>query len=145
MLLLVAREVLHPAFPRGRATCADAAREVLVDTLWHQELFVLGPSVRALRRAHLVLAERFAVGGGSVLLVRRAVTDVAVDDDQRRPLALATEPVERGCNGLRVVGVREALDPPTVGFEARAHVLGERERRVALDRDAVVVVEPDEV
>ena len=33
-------------------------------------------------------AQRFAVGGAGVLLVRRAVADVAVDDDQRRPVVV---------------------------------------------------------
>ena len=63
--------------------------EVLVDAVGDEELGVLGPAVGALGLAHLLLAERLAVGGGGVLLVRRALADVAVDDDQRRPPLLA--------------------------------------------------------
>ena len=67
---------------------ADPVGEVLVDAVGDQELGVLGPAVGALRLAHLLLAERLAVRLGRVLLVRRPVADVAVDDDQRGPALL---------------------------------------------------------
>ena len=50
-----------------------------------RNLRVLGPAVAALGEADLFLAERLAVGRGGVLLVRRTVADVAVEDDEGRP------------------------------------------------------------
>ena len=67
---------------------ADAVREVLDDAVRNQELRVLGPAVEPLRGANLLLAERLAVRRGRVLHVRRPVADVAVDDDQRRPVVV---------------------------------------------------------
>jgi len=43
---------------------------VLIDALGHEELRVLGPSVAALGKTDLLVAERLAVGFGGVLLVR---------------------------------------------------------------------------
>ena len=67
--------------PRAPMPCG----EVLAHAVGHEELRVLGPAVGALGQPDLLVAERLAVRGGGVLLVRRAVADVAVDDDQRRP------------------------------------------------------------
>ena len=78
------RRALLPLVAQARAALADPGGEVLVDTVGDEELGVLGPAVGALRLPHLLLAERLAVGRRRVLLVRRAVADVAVDDDQGR-------------------------------------------------------------
>ena len=85
------------------------------------------------------------MGGAGVLLVRRAVGDVAVHDDQRRPVARAQEGAEGPRQHLQVVGVADAGDVPAVADEARGHVVAEGQRGVALDGDVVVVVDPAEV
>ena len=59
---------------------------MFVDAVGNEKLVVLGPAVVLLGELDLFFAERFAVGGFGVLLVRRALADVAVDDDQRRPV-----------------------------------------------------------
>ena len=82
-----------------RAARADPVGEVLDDAVGHEELGVLGPAEEPLRRADPVRAERLAVRLRRVL-DRRAVADVAVHDDQRRPLVLGLEGVERAL-GLR--------------------------------------------
>ena len=87
-------ELRLPGGAQLGAALADPVGEVLADAVGDEELGVLGPAVGALGLAHLLLAERLAVGGGGVLLVRRAVADVAVDDDQRRPALLALELLE---------------------------------------------------
>ena len=38
-----------------------------------------------LGQPHFLLAQRFAMRLGGILLVRRAIADMAVHDDQRRP------------------------------------------------------------
>ena len=88
---------LQEALPLGAqlgALLADPSGEALFDPVGDEELGVLRPAVDALGLPHLLLAERFAVGGGGVLLVWRPPPDVAVDDDQRRPVDLGLELVE---------------------------------------------------
>ena len=114
-----------------RAARTDPVGEVLADAIGDEELGVLGPAVEALRRADTVGAERLAVRFRRVL-DRGAVADVAVHDDQRRPLVLGLEGVERALGLLEVVRVRDRLHVPAVRGEARGDVLGEREVRVAL-------------
>ena len=53
---------------------------MLIDTVRHEELRVLGPPVAAFGKADLLFTERLAVGFGGVLLVRRTVADMAVEN-----------------------------------------------------------------
>ena len=83
---------------------------------------------------------------GGVDRVRRAVRDVAADDDQRRALLLGLRRAGRPLERAQVLGVRDRLHVPAVRLEALALVLGrEAERRRAVDRDVVVVVVVDEL
>ena len=77
-----------------RAPRADPGGEVLAHAVGHEELRVLGPAVGALGEPDLLVAERLAVGRGGVLLVRRAVADVAVEDDEGGPPLRLPEDVE---------------------------------------------------
>ena len=53
---------------------------------------------------------------------------------------------ERRVNARKVrISVRNRDRVPPVGAEARRHIFGERQRRVAVDRDLVVVVDPDQI
>src|SRR4029078_9249259 len=124
---------------------ADAACEVLIDAVRDQELGVLRPAVRPLGLADLLLTERLPVGRARVLLVRGAVADVAVDDDQRGPVPLLLELLEGAGEELEVVGVADPGDVPAVAHEAGGDVVLVRELRVPVDRDVVVVVDPAEV
>ena len=128
-----------------RAAGADAGREVLADALGHEERRVLRPAVSALGQADFLGAERFTVGGAGVLLVRRAVGDVAVDDDERRAIGRVLERAERALEHREVVGVADPRHVPPVADEPRRHVVAERERGVAFDGDVVVVVDPAQV
>ena len=117
------RDALLPLGSQAAAPLADPVGEVLVDAVGDQELGVLGPPVGALGLAHLLLAQRLAVGLGGVLLVGRAVADVAVDDDQRGPPLLPLERLERPGQQLEVVGVADPGDVPAVAHEARGDVV----------------------
>ena len=77
--------------------------------------------------------------------VRRAERDVRADDDQRRPLRLGLRVRDRLAQRVEVVRVVDVLHVPALRLEARAAVLGEGDRRRAVDRDVVVVVEVDEL
>ncbi len=59
----------EPGVAQLLATPADALVEVLVNSVGHEELGVLGPVVVALREPDFFLAQGLAVGGAGVLLV----------------------------------------------------------------------------
>src|SRR5437016_3390765 len=84
----------HPLRAPLVATRADARAEVRAHLVGHEELRVFRPAVVALGETNLLVAERLAVRGVRVLLVRRAPRDVTVDDDQRGPIRLALEDLE---------------------------------------------------
>ena len=106
MRVAVLHELRLPGAASLGAACADSLREVLHDALGNEELRILGPAEEALRCPDAVGAERLAVRLRRVL-DRRAVADVAVHDDQRRPLVLGPEGVERALGLLEVVRVRD--------------------------------------
>ena len=85
------------------------------------------------------------MGGGGVLLVGRAVGDVAVDDDQRGPVGRVLEHAEGALQHVEVVGVAHPRHVPAIAEKAHRHVVTEGERGMSLDRDVVVVVDPAQV
>ena len=99
---------------------------------------------RALEALRLLRAERRAVALGRILLGGRAEADVRGGDDEdrlaRRPERAPVGAVDR----LEIVPVAR-VDLPAVALEALLRVVRHRQRRVALDRDAVGVVDEDEV
>ena len=64
---------------------------MLAHAVRHQKLRLLRPAVIPFGEPNLLLAERMAVGGTRIVLVRRAVADVAIDDDQRRTVVRRLE------------------------------------------------------
>ena len=77
--------------------------------------------------------------------VRRAERDVRVDDDQRRALRLRLRVRNRLAQQTEVVRIADVLHVPTLRLEPCTAVLPEGDRRRAVDRDVVVVVEVDEL
>ena len=110
-----------------------------------------GPAEFLSRQRDLFGAERLAVGLGGAGSVGRAPSDDRAADDQRRPLfagRLRQRLVDGGVDGLDVVTVDAFLAPdhvPAVGPEAGGGVVGEPALDLAVDRDAVVVVERDQL
>jgi hypothetical protein len=88
--------------------------------------------------------ERRAVRLAGVLQ-RRPVADVGVHHHERRPVGLRDRLRDGPVDRLEVVDVGDPRDVPAVGREARRDVLAEVQRRRALERDAVVVVEDGEL
>ena len=68
--------------PRGPSLALKSSRHLRRN----QELSVLRPAVASLRRPDFLLAERLTVRRAGVLFGRRSVADVAIDDNQRRPI-----------------------------------------------------------
>ena len=108
---------------------------MLAHAVRHEELGVFRPAIGALGETDLLVAQRLAMSGAGVLLVRRAIADVALDDDQRRRVAVALKVVERLGQPPRVVGVADMLDIPAIGAKARRDIVAESEFGVAFDGD----------
>src|SRR5262249_14258197 len=121
-------EVRVQGLPLGEeigAALANAVAEVVENPVWNKKLGVFGPAVVFLDELHFGFAERFAVGFGSVLLVGRAVTDVAVDDDKRGAVGRALKRGESEIQKIEVVGVGHAKDIPLIPLETRHDLFAE--------------------
>ena len=115
------------------------------DSVIHDEALVGIEAQRPLHGRHLVGAERRAVDLARVHQIRCGITDNALDRDERRPVGDGPGAVDRGQDVRYVLAAFDPLDVPSVRLVALRHVLGQRDRRVVLDRDLVVVIEDDEV
>ena len=124
---------------------ADAVAEMLTHSVRHQELRIFRPAVEFLGQPDFFFAQRFAVSGIGVLLVRRSVADVAVDDDQRRPVCGLVERFKRPRQHFEIIGVGHASDVPSVAHKTRRHIFAERPVRRTIERDVIVVVDPAEI
>src|SRR5215470_18065729 len=102
-----------------------------VDTFRHQELGVLRPAISPFGQAYLFFAERFAMSFGCVLLVRRTIANMAVQNDESGPAFGLLEHREGVLDALKVVGVSDAKHIPAIGEEARGHVFRKRDARIA--------------
>ena len=142
VLRAVGRKAGTPGLVRAGAALAEVRAEMFAHAIGHGEARVGVEAVELLGAARLVDTQRLAVGGGAVLLVRRAVADVAVHDDQRWAVVRALEGLQRQRRGLDVVGVGHLQHLPAAGREARADVLGKGDGRRAFDADVVAVVDP---
>ena len=85
------------------------------------------------------------MGATGVLLVRSAIADVAIHDDQRRAIVRTLKVVERAGQHIEVICVTHPRHIPAIADKARGHVFAKGQRSVAFDRDVVVVVNPAEI
>ena len=84
--------------------------------------------------------------GRRSLLVGRSVGDVRAHDDERRSGALGAGCPDRLIQCLQVVGsVADVLNVPAIRLEPPLHIVGQGELGAPLDRDTVVVVDPDQL
>jgi len=102
-----------------RATDANAGSEMFIQAIRHKELRVLGPAVASFGQADFLFAKRIAVGFGGVLSVRRAIADMAVENDEGGPAFRQPEYRESVLEAVNVVGITDAQDVPIVGEESR--------------------------
>src|SRR5260370_368003 len=129
----------------GRAACADPNLKMFINTVRHEELRVLGPTIAAFSKADLFFAERLAVGIGCVLLVWRTVAYMAVKNNEGRPTRCFPEGFKGVLDAVGIVGVANPQNIPSITQESGRDVLREGNASVAFDCDVVVVVHPAEV
>src|SRR5712671_6794424 len=109
------------------------------------KLSILRPTIVALGQTNLLLSERLAVRCTGIVLMRSAVRNVALDDDERRGVGCAAEIVDRLCELCRVVGVSNAPHPPAIREKARGDIFAERKAGVTFDSYVIIVVDPAQV
>src|SRR6266705_7135527 len=98
-------------------------------------------AIARLGGTNFLLAERFTVRCGGVLFVWRTIGNMAIHNDQRGAFVFFERRRKGLLQLLKIVGIADALHVPVISHKARCHVVGERQRRVALDGNAVVVVD----
>src|SRR5712691_6605503 len=94
ILGFVLLERFYPLLAGSTAASADSLGKVFAHPVGDKELGIFRPSIVSLGQLDLFLAERLAVGGGSILLVRSAVGDVTVHDNQGGAIVGAQEDFE---------------------------------------------------
>src|SRR4030095_9218675 len=106
---------------------------------------LVGPAVAARGEPDLIVSEWLAVSRGRVLLVRGAVADVTVENNEGGAFLGLAKDVPGVLDALDVVGVADAQDVPPVGQKPRLDVFSKSDARFTLDGDVVVVVDPAKV
>src|SRR5215472_10006612 len=106
---------------------------MLAHLVGHEELGIFRPAVSALGETRLILAQRLTVRRRRVDLVRRTVTDVAIENDQGGSALSFPECRERTLDPLHVISIADAQHVPAISQEARCDILGEGDARIALD------------
>src|SRR6202521_1010731 len=95
---------------------------MFINTIRHEELRVLGPSIVALGKTDLFFAKRISVGVGAVLFVRRTVADVAVKNYEGRPARLLPAGLKCVIDAIGIVGIATPQTVPSVTQEP-AHLV----------------------
>src|SRR6516162_10581714 len=85
------------------------------------------------------------MGFRSIHCVRRSVTDVAVENDQRRLFFGIAKEGERLRNALKIVRIVDTQHIPMIGAKARSDVFSKGDAGAAVESDVIVVVDPAEI
>ena len=118
---------------------------MVVDPLGDEKLRLFRPSIAALGKTDLLVAERFAMGLGGILLVRGTVTDVAVNHDEGGTAIRILEYLKSLLDTINVVGIPHPQNVPPIAQEPSSDVLCKGNSGAPLNGDVVVVVDPAEI
>src|SRR5439155_26204069 len=102
---------------------ADALAEMFAHTVRRQNLLIFRPAVLAFGEADFSFAQRLAMSRARVLLVRRAVRDVSVNDDQSQAVVSLQEATICSREHLEIVRVAHSSHIPAISDETRGDIL----------------------
>ena len=102
------------------------------------------PAQGLLGGRQLLLAQRAAVGGEIVVLVRTAEADMRPHQDQRRRQGFGLRLADGRGDFFGVIAVGDLHGVPAISVEALAHVFSEDQAGGAAQRNAVLVVQVDQ-
>src|SRR6202795_3571808 len=134
-----------PAQTQLGTAFADSVLEVLSYPFGNVEFCIFRPTIIPLGQVDFLFTEWLAMGSAGVLLVGSAVSNVAVNNDQSRPIIGVQESLKGPRQHRLIIRVSHTSHIPTVAEETGRYILTERQLGVALDRDPVVVVNPAEI
>ena len=138
MFAAIALQAILPAL-LGRLT-GLAGVPGLIDRLRHVERRV-GPVELLASGGDFVVSQRRAMGGGGALHVGRTKADHGLADDQAGLVVVVSCQLDGGLDFLGLVAVDHGHHVPAVGLEALGGIVGKPALGLAVDGDAVVVVE----
>ncbi len=138
----VRRESCVPVLFEQRAALARAPRRIDVGRNFERRM---GPAQRGARCRDFLFSERRAVRRFRSGLGRRALADDRLAADQCRLVGDRLRGLDGGVDGGHIVTVDLGDHVPAIGFEPPRRVVGEPAFDVAVDRNAVVVVERDQL
>ena len=104
-LRFVSTKQSHPIAPQFCTSLTQLSLEIVQHFRRNQEFGVLRPTIASFGAANLLFPEWFAVGSARILLVRRTVGDMAIDDDQTRSVRRLLETLKRFSQEIQIVGV----------------------------------------
>ena len=85
-MLSIGLKLSHPSVMQYLPPSCDTSLEMLAHAIRHEKFGVFWPAVMTLCQTNLLFTQRLAVGGAGVLLIRRTVGNVAINDNQCRSL-----------------------------------------------------------
>jgi hypothetical protein len=115
-----------------------------VHVIGHDEGLVR-PAQGGARELDFFGTQGLAVRLGGVGAVRAALADRRLADDERGRVGLASRVGDGAVHGVHIVAVDRADHVPAAGGETQSGVVDEPGRDLAVDRDAVVIVERDQL
>ena len=143
VLRRIGRPRVLPLFFGRRAFLALVPRGV--DVVGNGEAGLIGPADLLTRGGDFVVAQGRAVHTRSALLVGRTPADHRLAADKSRSAGLLLGGVDRGLDLFRVVTVDVANHLPAIGLEAARRIVGEPVAHLAVDGDAVVIIEDNQL
>ncbi len=127
------------------AALPHAILELVINAIGDEKLGIFGPSVILLNKFDFGLAQGLAVCFVRILFVWRSVSDVAVHDDEGRPIIRIEKILVAASQHLQIVRIRDVRYVPLIALESRDHIFTERPLRRAIQRHAIVVVDPTKI
>src|SRR5262245_16999219 len=92
---------------QSRTPSPDSRLKMFFDAVGNQKLRIFGPAVAAFGQSNFFFTERFAVRFRRVLFMRRAVADVTIEDDERRPASRVFEYLQGALDAVNVISVAD--------------------------------------
>src|SRR6266567_3907775 len=106
---------------------------------------ILRPAIELFHQLDFIFAQSLAMRGVGVLLMRRAISDMAIDDDESWPIIRGKKFIECIRQRIEIVRVSDVSYVPAVSAEAHGDIFTERPIGGTVKRDLVGVVNPTEV
>jgi len=116
-----------------------------VNTIGDEKLRIFRPAIVLLCEFDFGFAERLAVGFVGILLVRRAVADVAVNHNERRFVAVCEEVFVSARQLQQIIGISNARHVPAIADETGHGVVAVRPACRTVQGHAIVVVNPAKI